>query len=86
MSLRSRTLLLAAVWTCVAAVGQVRAEQQLVSQQAEIRSNMLVSKHTTRAQVNQVLTPEQQERHQQLRQERAQHRQGNKGHRGGFGR
>lgn len=46
---------------------QVKA---LTGEQAELHANMMREKHSTRARINQLLTPEQQTKHQELRQQR----------------
>jgi len=51
--------------------------RELTSEQAELRSDLMIEKHAMRAQVNQILTPQQQKKHEEFRQQRM----GNKEHR-----
>lgn len=48
--------------------------QQLVRDQAERRTKLMVASYTLRTRINQVLTPEQQEKRDALRQHRMEHR------------
>lgn len=48
--------------------------RELVRKQSDQRADMMIAKHATRARINQVLTPEQQEQHEALRQERQERR------------
>ena len=56
--------------------------RELVCKQSDQRADMMIAKHATRARINQVLSPEQQEQHEAFRQQRqerreaARHRQG----------
>ena len=51
--------------------------RELTSEQAKLRSNLMVEKHAMREKVNQILTPKQQKQHEEFRQQRMK----NKGHR-----
>jgi Spy/CpxP family protein refolding chaperone len=44
--------------------------RELVRKQAELHTDLMVAKHTIRARINQVLTPEQRAKHKELRSER----------------
>lgn len=44
--------------------------RELLSKQAELKADKMVAQHATHARINQVLTPEQQAKHQELRQQR----------------
>mgnify|MGYP001098459421 CR=1 FL=1 len=46
--------------------------RELVREQAEQQADTMVAMHATRAMVNQILTPQQQEQHEELRQQRQQ--------------
>lgn len=48
--------------------------QALMQEQSELRTEMMIEKHATQAKVSQVLTPEQQQKHEELRQVRKEHR------------
>lgn len=56
--------------------------RELVHKQSDQRADIMIAKHATRARINQVLSPEQQEQHEAVRQQRqerrksAKHRQG----------
>jgi Spy/CpxP family protein refolding chaperone len=56
--------------------------RELVRKQSDQRADMMIAKHATRARINQVLTPEQQEQHEAFRQQR-QERKGASKHRQG---
>ena len=56
--------------------------RELVRKQSDQRADMMIAKHTTRTRINQILTPEQQEQHEALRQQR-QERRGTEKHRHG---
>lgn len=49
----------------------------LVQEQSKLHTEMMVGKHATKAKIDQVLTPEQQQKHEELREIRKEHR-GNK--------
>ena len=51
--------------------------RELTSEQAKLRSDLMIEKHAMREKVNQILTPEQQKKHEEFRQQRM----GNKDHR-----
>ena len=51
--------------------------RELTSEQAKLRSDLMVEKHAMREKVNRILTPEQQKQHEDFRQQRMK----NKGHR-----
>jgi Spy/CpxP family protein refolding chaperone len=51
--------------------------RELTSEQAELRSSLMIEKHAMREKVDQILTPEQQKQHQQFRQQKMK----SKGHR-----
>ena len=51
--------------------------RELTSEQAELRSSLMIEKHAMREKVEQILTPEQQKKHQQFRQQEMK----SKGHR-----
>lgn len=44
--------------------------RELTSEQAKLRSDLIIEKHAMREKVNQVLTPEQQTKHEEFRQQR----------------
>lgn len=48
--------------------------RELVREQAERHANLLVARHATQAKINQILTPEQQEKKEALRQHRLEHK------------
>ncbi|TNF50956.1 MAG: periplasmic heavy metal sensor [Deltaproteobacteria bacterium] len=56
--------------------------RELVHKQSDQRADMMIAKHATRARINQVLSPEQQEQHEAVRQQR-QERRGSAKHRQG---
>lgn len=56
--------------------------RELVRKQSDQRADMMIAKHATRARINQVLSPEQQEQHEAVRQQR-QERRGSAKHRQG---
>ncbi len=51
--------------------------RELTSEQAKLHADMMIEKHATREKVDQILTPEQQKKHEEFRQQRM----GKKGHR-----
>jgi protein CpxP len=57
--------------------------RELLQEETEVRIDRMVATHTMRNQINQVLTPEQQEKHQALRQMRSQHKKFGKRNAGG---
>ena len=56
------------------------AVRELARQQADNRVSMMAQRHETRQQIDAVLTVEQREKHQQLREMRQQHRGQKRGH------
>ena len=48
--------------------------RELVRKQSDRRADMMIAKHATKARINQVLTPEQQEQHEAFRQQRHERR------------
>ena len=48
--------------------------RELVRKQSDQRADMMIAKHATRTRINQVLTPEQQKKHEAFRQQRQEHR------------
>ena len=51
--------------------------RELTSEQAKLRADLMIEKHATREKVDQILTPEQQKKHEEFRQQRMK----KKGHR-----
>jgi Spy/CpxP family protein refolding chaperone len=48
--------------------------RELVREQTELHADMMIARHATRSRVNQILTPEQQEKRKALRQQRMEHK------------
>ena len=48
--------------------------RELIRAQAELRTDMMIAKHATRSKINQTLTPAQQSKHKEFRQQRMEQR------------
>lgn len=53
--------------------------QELTREQAELHTELMIAKHATRTKIDKLLTPEQQQKHAELRQQRRDHREHRKG-------